>query len=139
MGLPPQSSQRKDSQMTDEKSIEEIFEESWDSIACKYHPHILYLNSRDLIVIDNFIHNLMMRGLHKRLRAGHQLFGVVLSRSKVWGLRDDQPFIAFEPNGEKISVAQRLIDDSQPFTIATSEITIEVEVLLQKLLSHPID
>jgi hypothetical protein len=125
---------------SNDKSIEEIFEESWIGPLAHYHQQILYSKVTWLIPMDHLIHQLRLRGLDRQLRAGSSMERLILSRSKQYGLRDDQLSIMFCPTPHNtVLVVQHNIDSSEPFHILSGEIKSKVEALLEKLLKQPIN
>jgi len=123
-----------------EKPIDEIFVESWDSALAGYQVQILLAKQRWFIPMDNLIHQMRLRELDHKTRAGRSMERLFVSRAREYGLRDDQPFIGFCPTPDsRIEVFQHYLDDTKPFILQTPEITDDVDRLLQKLLEHPID
>jgi hypothetical protein len=126
--------------------IEAEFAASWDCMEQFYSRRMLgnqVFNSPWKHVIDmlNLIAKLRQRGYDRRLRAGQQLDALVLSRSRVHGLRLDQSRFSIEASwneGAFVGYGEPP-DIHLQFQIERAEITPEVEELLQRLLAQPID
>ena len=128
------------SEESNNKSIEEIFEGSWDGALTNYHMRILHGKATWLIPMDHLIHQLRLQGFDKLFRAGIQMDEFVLSRSRKWGLKEGQATIRFELlRTGQFRVRQCDLGNSEPFILRDGEITDDVEDLLEKLLSQPID
>ena len=79
------------------------------------------------------------RGYDRTLRAGQSLWSLILSRSRRHGLREEQPAIQFWFSDEGMGVHHtfdRIGSEPKPVAI---ELTDEIDRLLQRLQSEPID
>jgi hypothetical protein len=114
-------------------TIEREFSESWDWIEKFYVQQInWYRDAQVLKPIFNLIAELRKRGYDKKLRAGQGVWRFQLSRSHEHGLRLGQPMLGFDIQPDK---GMNVVYYESPHTA----ITPEVEDLLARLLSHPID
>ena len=83
-----------------------------------------------------FIAELRRAGYDRKLRAGqsHELF--MVSRSRSYGLREDQAWVGFLFGGEVMNVQERLSVVLENADVALSP---RIEEVLARLLEHPID
>lgn len=114
--------------------VEGEFQLSWDSVQEFYRTLGRKLKGPTL----SFIEAVRRAGYTRLLRAGQSMFTLVVSRSRRHGLRPEQPFIAFEFIGNGMRVTLH-IGSSETYTFPAIEFTPEVESLLKRLVSVPID
>jgi hypothetical protein len=126
----------------DQTAIEHEFSESWDHIE-KFYAHQInwFHNAQWLKPIFGLIAELRKRGYDKKLRAGQGMMRFQLSRSREHGLRLGQPMLGFaiQPDKGMEVVYYESPHPAIEFKAETVEITPEIEDLLTRLLSHPID
>lgn len=80
----------------EDDSIESEFLQSWDGVQQFYRSH---LHSWRKCLVLLFIASLRRAGYDRKLRAGHSLYSLVLSRSRHYGLSAKQPRVGFEFRG----------------------------------------
>jgi hypothetical protein len=124
----------------DEQSIiEKEFAASWDRPE-DFFARVAQITDEGLQVVYDLIVDLKGRGYDKQLRAGTSLFSFILSRSREWGLRREQPRVIIglkEDGGMAIKYRE-----GDYWTQAETErfgFTPELQEFLDKLLKHPID
>jgi hypothetical protein len=118
----------------DEQSIiEKEFAASWDN------PETFFGRFNQTKVCD-LIADLKERGYNKQLRAGTSVARFILSRSREWRLRREQPRLMITGNGKGGMIMEYREGDywTQAET-ARFEFTPELQEFLDKLLKHPID
>jgi hypothetical protein len=86
----------------------------------------------------NLVEQIKSKGFEQTLHAGTSMFTLILSRSKAYGLRNEQSYIAFSCVDGGMEVIVRF-EDEQRLLFPTREITPEVEVLLKSLEGMEID
>jgi hypothetical protein len=86
----------------------------------------------------NLVAQIKGKGFEQTLHAGTSMFTLILSRSKTYGLRNEQSYVAFSCGDEGMKINAR-IKDAQHLIISNWEITPEVEFLLKKLEGTEID
>jgi hypothetical protein len=125
----------------DAPSIEQKFSESWDMIERVYTdlftgPHWQWLKS-----ILTLVAELRARGYDKRFRAGTQLTSFILSRSQEDGLRREQARLVIDlhPGGGMTITYLEPPSPAVEVNLERVELTPELEQLLLRLLTHPID
>lgn len=120
--------------------IEAEFLHSWDGIENSYNSEIFAMRWKWMTNIRPFIRTLRERGYDRQLRAGQSMFTFIVSRSREYGLRRDQPFLAFdmlEQGGMAVTfVAQNVF---VPLVLPRADVTPELEPLLTALLAYPVD
>lgn len=122
-------------------NIEADFVKSWDETEEFYSDLFSHGGWNYVKPIMPVIRHLRSLGYDKTLRAGTSLYTLVLSRSRNWGLREDQHFLAIEPKiqhdfivwyadgsnpAEKLRAGNLIGDDT-------------FRILLNQLSSQPID
>ena len=126
----------------DQRPIEQQFVESWDEIESFYNDIAFRDGWSELKPIFGLISELRSRGYDRQLRAGQSLVTFILSRSKAHGLRDDQAFLHIHLSVEGHSMIVTYVDPPNPPIEAKFdrvELVPELEQLLQRLLTHPIN
>ena len=125
----------------DQDSIEEEFIASWNWIEVFFTKRINNYRMEWLKPMLNLIAELRQHGHDKKLRAGQSLEYLVLSRSREHGLRRGQSMLRFELIAEGgITVYYFEAPDVRiRIEVEHVALTPEIETLLTRLLSHPID
>jgi hypothetical protein len=115
-------------------SVENDFMVSWDW--SQEYFAILFDNWGRNDCALQFIAELRRAGYDQKLRAGQSLHLFIVSRSRSYGLREDQAWVGFLFHGNVMNVQERrnvvLRDTDVAFTP-------HVEGVLARLLEHPID
>jgi hypothetical protein len=125
----------------DQPSIEQLFSESWDEVEPFYGRFLAGPDWQYLTPILGLISDLRSRGYDQRFRAGQSMVRFVLSRSKEWGLRQEQAFLSFDLNLEG-GLAVAYYEPPETFIelkFDHTELNPQVEQLLLRLLTRPID
>lgn len=128
--------------MADEHHLDEIeleFLASWDWIEHFYTPDD-FESYPWLKPISDVIAELRRRGYDRKLRPGHSLEMLILSRSCEHGLRKDQATISFllrDYGGMWVRYWDNGLKTE--LNLEHVEITPEVDALLQRLLEKPIN
>jgi hypothetical protein len=127
--------------VVDQNKIETAFAASWDRTQHFFTDIISSPGWEYQAPLLRLIEALRQRGYDRKFRAGRSLVTFILSRSRVHGLRDDQPSHAFDlPPHAGLTIWQQA-----PYQAAIEikfddvELNAEVENLLSWLLSYPID
>lgn len=124
----------------EQKVIEAAFMASWDGIEQFYSGEIFTIRWRWIRNILPLIQIFRERGYDRQLHAGTSMFTFMVSRSREYGLRRDQPFLAFdmlEDGGMRVTFEAHNVFVT--FDVYRVEITPEIENLLIPLLAYPID
>lgn len=108
------------------KLIEGEFIRSWDFI------EEFYGRTENGNYAINFIKTIMDKGFTKTLRAGQSLYSFILSRSRRWGLREEQKCIIFQFNFKILSMKMYNIDNKM-FYFDKIEYNTEIENALKDL------
>jgi hypothetical protein len=74
--------------------IEKDFSESWDEIETFYAK--LSMKSDQFKLLCKLISELRKKGYDEQLRAGSSIARFILSRSREWGLRREQPRVQID-------------------------------------------
>jgi hypothetical protein len=88
--------------MTAESPIELDFKKSWDDIEEFYIDLFTHKGWDYVKPIQNVIKLLRTLGYDKLLRAGQSIYMLVLSRSRHWGLRNEQHRVGIEATPKNI-------------------------------------
>jgi hypothetical protein len=124
----------------EQHEIEAEFIASWDGIELFYNPDAFVNRWTWMRNIHPLIKSFRARGYDRHLRAGTSLFRMMLSRSREYGLRRSQPFLAFDMlEGDGMIVTFVTEGNRIEFVTDRVEITPEIENLLIPLLAYPID
>jgi len=122
------------------KEIEAEFLESWYGIQQSYSGEIFTIRWIWIRNILPLIKIFRERGYDRQFRAGTSMATLMISRSREYGLRRDQPFLAFdmlEDGGMRVTFT--IQNGSVILNVDRIEITPEIENLLIPLLAYPID
>ena len=140
----------------EENGIERDFLLSWDETEVFFRSANICQEQKVL----NLISELRQRGYDKTLRAGQGMYNFMLSRSKQWGLRLDQPHITFNLTDwhyawrhsearSKLGVPYSFpttidiylcnMNSEEKLTISDIQFTPEIDTILKQLESFPID
>jgi hypothetical protein len=115
-------------------SIENDFTTSWDG--SQQYFAILFNNWGKNDRALKFMAELRRAGYDRKLRAGQSLHLFMVSRSRSYGLREDQAWVGFRFHGNVMNVQERHNVVLQDTDVALSS---HVEGVLARLLEHPID
>jgi hypothetical protein len=120
--------------------IEDAFVQSWDWIEQFYRDDLLSQATwRWLGAVPNLLSGLRERGFDGVLRAGQSLFILILSRSREYGLRDDQPFVAIEPQRDgSMKLTSSVAGKKTTVTRPTTAICAELLGMLERLRNEPV-
>jgi hypothetical protein len=120
--------------------IEVAFVQSWDWIEQFYRDDLLSQATwRWLGAVPNLLSGLRERGYDRVLRAGQSLFILILSRSREYGLRDDQPFVAIEPQRDgSMRLTSKFAGKETTVTQPTTAICGELLGMLEKLRNEQV-
>lgn len=124
----------------DQAMIEREFSESWD-LTEEIYSSVHWISWKPSVPLLNLITQLREQGYDKTLRAGKSLSRFILSRSRYDGLRRNQARLGFDlhSNGTMNLLYFEPPDKEIQITVESLTLTPEVEDLLARLLSHPID
>lgn len=126
----------------EQQEIEKEFSYSWDRIEIFYTDFITnYPGWEWLQPIHGLIAELRKQGYDKQLRAGQGLFNFILSRSRKHGLRHGQACLEIHlhsKGGMLVSYFEGL-ETKIEIEVDRVGLTSEVDQLLLRLLSQPID
>lgn len=111
--------------------IEGEFIESWNSIVRFYKE----INEDYINDVLTFISDLRSKGFDKTLRAGQSLYRFILSKSRRHGLTENQKYLAFSFQKDKMIIRNNKNDEMNFNKI---ELNSEIENLLNKLNQQPI-
>lgn len=110
--------------------LEGEFINSWDTITTFYQE----IDDSDDIV--SFICDLRSKGFDKTLRAGQSLYTFILSRSRRHGLLENQKYIMFSFQKDKMIITY---DENVEMIVNKIEVTSAVEDLLHAFSEQPIE
>ncbi len=96
------------------------FTESWDNVEKFYSEYDFPLKHKALV----FIQSIRGKGFDKTLRAGTSLYSLIISKSRRYGLRENQPCIMFS-FGEQVLYVHHGTEKR----IAFKEVTLTEEIL----------
>ncbi len=113
------------------RPLEGEFISSWNSIEQFYQGFQSSLAESRILP---FIQQLRAAGYDRILRAGQSMFTLILSKSKRHGLRQGQPYIAFDFSDEGMK-AQAYLECAESVRFEMIEVTPEVRSLLDRLAS----
>jgi len=124
-----------------EEQYTNIFLTSWDGIEQFYNDLQTRLGWKWVECMIPFVKELRSKQYDTVTRAGQSLYSLIVSRSKVHGLRDEQAFVAFTPqNGVHLNVGfHRGVTVVKELYLETIGITSEIEQLLSELIKQKID
>jgi hypothetical protein len=127
--------------MSDQHNIEIAFAASWDRTQQFFIDIVATAGWEYQAPLLRLIEELRRRGYDRKFRAGRQLATFIVSRSRVHGLRDDQPSLAFDlaPHAGLAIWQQAPYQAAVEIKFDKVEINSEVENLLSWLLAYPID
>ena len=123
-------------------SIEKQFILSWDEMEYMYRNSPISKFFPESLEMFKFIKQLREKGYDKVFRAGSVAFGLVLSRSIHYGLRDEQPSLRFVFVDNGIDVYKENIPnlgDRYIQHLRVKKYTQEIEELLKHLETRKID
>ena len=112
--------------------IEGEFIDSWNSITAFYKE----INGDYINDVLSFISDLRSKGFDKTLRAGQSLYTFILSKSRRHGLTENQKFLAFSFQRNKMIIRN---DKNEEMNFNKIELNSEVENLLNTLNQQPIE
>jgi hypothetical protein len=84
------------------------------------------------------IGDLRRAGYERTLRAGQSAWTLIVSRSRRHGLRDGQPYVAFQVWQTGMDVIG-WIDGDEHLAVPTIEMTPAVDAILRRLAAKPVD
>lgn len=117
--------------------IEAKFAASWDRVERFFEVQSV---REWLKAVPGLITTLRQRGYDRQLRAGTALWVLILSRSRIHGLRKDQTRLGiWWDDGGMVIDYYEPPDAKFQFVVPRVEITAEVEEILDRLLAKPID
>jgi len=126
--------------MTTQSIIESGFIKSWDDIENFYVDLLSYEGWDHVKPVQDLIKQLRALGYGKLLRAGQSIYVLVLSRSKNWGLRDNQHRIGIEATYDNIFrvwyVGEKKFKEFETENLIDNE---DLQEVLNLLLQQPID
>ena len=111
--------------------IEGEFIESWNSIVRFYKE----INEDYINDVLTFISDLRSKGFEKTLRAGQSLYTFILSKSRRHGLTENQKYLAFSFQKDKMIIRN---NKNEEMNFNKIELNSEIENLLNKLNQQPI-
>lgn len=124
--------------------VEGEFILGWDEIG-QYFDHLCDspFGKRFLpkSLVSQFIADLRRAGYDRKLRAGASVWRFVLSRSRRYGLRDEQPFISFVFRREgTLEIRSKIQEGGEIELIAGAPIALcgQVKEVLDRLVNQPI-
>jgi hypothetical protein len=115
-------------------SVEKDFMASWDW-SQQYFAMLFESWGRNDRALQ-FMADLRRAGYDRRLRAGQSLNLFMVSRSRRYGLREDQPWVGFFFYANVMNVQERRNVVLKDAAVCLSS---EVETVLARLQNHPID
>jgi hypothetical protein len=125
----------------DPSATENEFVASWDNAASWFAALSTVTRGEHLKPLLNLITLMRKRGYDHQLRAGSTLGTFILSRSRQHGLRSEQPRLEFHvaQHGGMTVTYREYPDINVQVDVKRVELTAEVEELLARLPTHPID
>jgi hypothetical protein len=116
------------------RPVEGEFVTSWDGIEGFYRG----TDAPFLTSVLDLVRDIRRAGCDRTLRAGQSLWTLVVSRSRRHGLRDDQPYLAFQFRPGGMDVVGRVEGDER-LSVPVIGLTPAVEAALRRLAARPID
>lgn len=117
------------------EGVEGEFLASWDGVAAAYKRTLEPFGANAVA----FIARLRESGFDRTLRAGKSVWSMTVSRSRRYGLREGQPWIAFDFTPDEVIVTARLDGSEQSLTVSGFDLPAELIALLERLEERPID
>ena len=114
--------------------LENKFAESWDHMEWFFGSGEIWRKRPDIV---EFIAMARSLGYDRKLRAGQSLDAFVVSRSRVHGLRTEQPMIAFHIAKDRILARSRELQ-AEDFDENEVKVSDRVRALLDRLSKEPI-
>jgi hypothetical protein len=116
-------------------SLQREFIQSWDQVQQFYRSFDNSWWMKGIVLL--FIAALRRAGYDRKLRAGNSLYSLILSRSRLHGLRAEQPFVAFEFRAVTMDLRFR---ERQAETVSRVPIALfgPVKKALAKLSARPL-
>ena len=126
--------------MTTQSSIESDFIKSWEDIEIFYVDLLSYSGWDRVKPVQDFIKYLRALGYDKLLRAGQSIHILMLSRSKNFGLRDNQHRIGIEATySNKFRVSYIGETKFKEFETENLIDNKDLQEVLNLLLEQPVD
>jgi hypothetical protein len=127
--------------VTDQHNIEIEFAASWDRTQHFFTDIVSSSGWEYQEPLLRLIEELRQRGYDRKLRAGRSLVTFILSRSRVHGLRDDQPSLAFDLAPHEGLAIWQQAPYHAPIEIKFDKVELnsEIENILSWSLAYPID
>lgn len=127
--------------MANQNNIETEFAASWDRTQHFFANMVTSSGWGYQEPLLRLIEELRQRGYDRKFRAGRSLVTFILSRSRVHGLRDDQPSLAFDVEPQEGLAIWQQAPYHAPTEIRFDKVELnsEIENLLSWLLAYPID
>lgn len=126
--------------MTAQSSIEMDFSKSWDDIE-KFYVNLLSFAGWNYVEpVQDLVKHLRTLGYDKLFRAGQSIHVLVLSRSRHWGLRNEQHRLSIEATAKPTFRIKYVGDTvSKEFEIQDLIVNKELFEALNHLLQQKID
>jgi ketosteroid isomerase-like protein len=125
---------------TEENVIEIRFVNSWNTIEQFFNLLNANPNWKHMALMLDLMSKLRKQGYDRKFRAGQSVDSFILSRSHDYGLRPEQPSLNFVVNDDQSAdIWYWDGKDKINLHLNHTEITPEVEALLERLAAQPID
>ncbi len=115
--------------LEDWRALQE-FPITWDFLV-RFFTGLYFPNARRTLEL---LAQLRAHGFDRTLRAGSSLSTVVFSRSRLWGLRGDQPYVELYVEQDSIQIKSHSIAWDHPYRVSVPDLGDELPNVIIQLL-----